>query len=424
MVSGAVTLVLLFVEALIVILCIHTVFGKKIELDWMTIEGVVLYVLWLGLINQGYIPQAGIVIVALIFWIYCLFKFRFSIIKTTIFYIIGLALASALEAIIQYAIYKLHIINNANCSYLVSISGAFISAFFIYKGFYKRTKLTRIRKSFMCTMIIYGLIFSMLMIDYHYCNTSQIDLYCVIVFIFLLLGYVYLYRLERAHDIIEKKTLENKLQDVYGQAYEELLNEVRRKQHDFKNQLGAILSMHLMAESKEELVDMQNNYSKKLIQNDKFDSILLCCNNRILAGYIYSKLSTCEEKEIEVTYEINVNQVTCEWGLHELIEVLGILIDNACEYVLQDEIAERKIDFTFLECENQIEFSVSNPALKLSSKEIERLFTKGYSTKGKDRGIGLSRVSELIDKRNSQIEVKNILIKESNWIEFRIIIEK
>ena len=96
------------------------------------------------------------------------------------------------------------------------------------------------------------------------------------------------------------------------------MHEVRRKQHDYKNQLGAVLSMHMAAKSKDELIKMQREYMNSLQVNHKYDSILTCCNNTILAGYFYYRCRLCEESGVAVDYNIAV----CCFPLHEIIEIL------------------------------------------------------------------------------------------------------
>ena len=56
---------------------------------------------------------------------------------------------------------------------------------------------------------------------------------------------------------INIKNHEIELQRIYGGMYEDLLGEIRRKQHDYKNQLGAIRSIHMVAESNIELKDIE-----------------------------------------------------------------------------------------------------------------------------------------------------------------------
>ena len=73
--------------------------------------------------------------------------------------------------------------------------------------------------------------------------------------------------------------------------------------------------------------------------------------------------------------------------------------------------------------ENQIILKVSNISRYISNVESTAFFQRGYSTKGKERGIGLAKVKELILKKNGEIVVRNVKENDQNWIEFIICIK-
>ena len=136
---------------------------------------------------------------------------------------------------------------------------------------------------------------------------------------------------QKAKHDLEKRKLELEIEDIYGHAYQELISEVRRNQHDFQNQLAAIYSMHLTATSLEDLVEKQKNYGNVLLEEHRYDRILTGCNNPILAGYLYYRCVAYEKKNIRVDYHIQVDKGDCRLSLHEVIEILGILLTNAYE---------------------------------------------------------------------------------------------
>ena len=68
--------------------------------------------------------------------------------------------------------------------------------------------------------------------------------------------------------------------------------------------------------------------------------------------------------------------------------------------------------------------SVSNPTEYIPFSEIENMFVCGYSSKGENRGIGLSRVKELANKYEANIKVSNFWYDEENWINFTVEIVK
>ncbi len=198
---------------------------------------------------------------------------------------------------------------------------------------------------------------------------------------------------------------------------------MRRKQHDFKNQLGAIYSMHLTANSLEDLVQKQSEYGKILLEECRYDKILVGCNNPILAGYLYYRCVAYEKNDVQIDYHIHVDGAECCLSLHEVIEILGILLTNAFESYCA-ESKEKYIDLVLEETSENLMIEVSNISNKLTSAEIENIFKEGYSTKGEYRGIGLARVKQLVAKVQADLIVGNQIKERRNWVSFRLVIPK
>jgi len=288
---------------------------------------------------------------------------------------------------------------------------------------YSRKIKYQVLKSIFIRILLLGIVFIGLLFSY-YGNKARINIYTIVIMAFAVIMFIYTYMLEQSQKEIEMKNLELEMQEVYGGAYKELLTEVRTRQHDFKNQLSAIYSMHFVAKTLDELIDMQNEYGNKVVDNCKYDSILTCCDNSILAGYIYYRCITCEKEGIEVLYNIHMENVSCSFALHEVIEMLGILIDNASEHILGENAEIKCIKLDLTENETEIRIVVSNPTEYHTCEEIENMFKSGYSTKGKNRGIGLARVLELVKEHDVELVVRSYENRDVNWIEFAIIENK
>lgn len=418
--------VTLLAEAITVLQCLQIIFMQRIKLDKFTVGIVLIYVTTYLLINLGFIPFIGIIAVYVLLGRFCYFKFKKSIIETVIKFLASCALVAGVEGV---AIFITNFFRNGNNSMLILALSSIVGLTFAYlirvlcyfSGKYIKEKRDVWKSGIMlfCGLQIMGLF-----IEYHY-SKSTINIYVVIVSAFLICIFFYIHKLERAQNEIAKKNYELELQKIYGEAYEGLLLEVRKRQHDYKNQLVAIYGMHLTARTLDELVNMQKKYGDELRKDSKFDSILTCCNNSILAGFIYYRCVACENENIVIDYNIHIEQAECCFALHELIEILGILIDNACECVKMENSLEQHIKLEFQEDVDKLVFSVSNPTKYISFAEIDKMFISGYSNKGENRGIGLAKVRELVNKYAAEIEVFNSNpCDEKNWICFLIRIEK
>lgn len=423
--SEMIAFFILFAEILMTLQWLHIVFGQKLRLGKIAVGIIILdFCVYMG-INFNILPMICSVFIYVLLALYCYYVFKRTIPQTFVGMIIGFSVVVCIEAGVG-AIVRVFIgTNDFVFEPLISSLCALILTYLI-------KKYIPILKSAWCSIrnngifgiaIVSGLIILSFILDYYLYNRA-VNSYKIIIFTFIVFIFFYLYRLEQAQSEIEKKNYELEMQRVYGGTYEKLLAEVRRKQHDYKNQLGAIYSMHLVANSLDELVNMQKEYSNNLQSDCKFDSILTCCDNSILAGYIYYKCIACEKEGIVVDYDIKLEQASCCFALHEIIEILGILIDNACENFATEQNTGKQIELKFQEDEEEIVFSVSNPAKYASFSDIEKMFTQGYSSKGKNRGIGLARVLELMKKYGAEVKVFNSSKDEMNWINFTIEIAK
>ena len=416
---------ILLTEIVMVLQCLQIAFRQELRCDRYMVGIISIDIIVYLLINLNRIPAVSALLLYGLLFLYCRLLFRKTVKKTIVGMIIGLSLAGCIEVTV-FCITNLFK-NDTNSKLVLFLSSLVaLSLSYIMRKNIQIIEIKGVSYSndrMFGIALFYGLALSGLVLDY-YLNRSLINIYAVFILVFIVFMFFYIYRLEQTRNEIEKKNYELELQKVYGGTYEKLLAEVRRKQHDFKNQLGAIYSMHLVAQSLEELVNMQKEYGVNLQLDSKFDSILMCCDNSILAGYLYYRCITCENEGIMVDYNIHINQAACCFELHEIIEILGILIDNACEYLDSGGNVEKRIGLNFLESDEKIEIAVSNPARYITFSQIEKMFVCGYSSKGNGRGIGLARVLELVKKYSAEIKVYNFLCNEQNWINFSVVVSK
>ncbi len=199
---------------------------------------------------------------------------------------------------------------------------------------------------------------------------------------------------------------ELKLYKLYIEPLEELVKDIRAKQHEYDNHMNAILNMHLTVDSYEELVSRQATYiTEAAKENDSRMYLpLLRISDKVLAGFLYSKIMKSPDY---VKTDVMIKSMIVLSGVSEhcLIEIIGILVDNAYEacndenshVIIEIDSAKDKIEFII---KNQIDHS-----MKLG--DVMRFFEKGYSSKAIDgtRGLGLFRAKQLCNKYNGEIIV-------------------
>lgn len=196
---------------------------------------------------------------------------------------------------------------------------------------------------------------------------------------------------EKYDKLAKEKEIE--LRNSYDNVYRQLLESIRRKQHDFDNQINAIYSQHLLAKDLDELIAMQRKYCGELLRDNRF-SRLLCGGSPILIGFLYSKFHEIENNGCHVDFDIKINKMKCIIPQYKIVEIMGILLDNAMEAVVESE--RRNIEVEIYEDSHSVHISVKNDSAYFMREEIARFTMPDYSTKGEGRGIGLANVVDIL----------------------------
>lgn len=143
----------------------------------------------------------------------------------------------------------------------------------------------------------------------------------------------------------------------------------------------------------------------------------------VVIGFLYEKFRVAETMGVKIRCDIKGTFSQCVMPTYHLIDILGILIDNAVE-AQESSIEIKQLKFQFMEKEVTYIFTVSNPYLYVSYAEIQSWFQIDKSSKGKHRGLGLYNVKELCEKYDANIVCRNKLDDSENWVEFTLEIAK
>lgn len=253
--------------------------------------------------------------------------------------------------------------------------------------------------------------------------SGTLNIKMIIVFILLLTAIIWsTVDWKLTSDLIQNQEKELKLYQLYIQPMEELVKEIRARQHEFDNHINAILNMHLTVDNYEELVEKQSDYIHEIRRDSASRYLaLLRISDKVLAGFLYSKIVSSPEN-VETDVEVRNWEIISKVSEHSMIEIVGVLVDNAYEACAVNGgrvkiYLDSKDDHMILEILNQYR--------KLSFEEISRFFEYGYSTKEEStvqRGIGLSRVKSLIEKADGEITVGQEDVDGENYIHFTVVI--
>lgn len=284
------------------------------------------------------------------------------------------------------------------------------------------TKITRFKGIFL--IILFVLFFFELLLLYKRDGyiTTQVQIQALVSVCGLVLVMVLWMSSEMEK---EEKQEELKMYELYTKTFEDLITAIRIKQHEFNNHINAIKCLPYTTKNAKELIAEQNRYCDAVLKDTEIVKLLKLESSPILCGFLYSKLIFAQSLDIHVIYEVDPINVERYVTIHHFIEMTGILFDNAVEALVKDKRVENnsgKIILRLSSYENiKLLLEVANISRIYTNEEIEEFFVTGKSSKGANRGVGLSRVKLLIQKYKADLHAANQQYYGENYLSFRII---
>jgi CitB family two-component system sensor histidine kinase MalK len=177
---------------------------------------------------------------------------------------------------------------------------------------------------------------------------------------------------------------------------------LRTQSHEFMNKLHAILGLIQI-----ENYQMVSSYITKIVnhQQSEVEFVVSRFKDPVLAGFILGKLSFAREQGCEfiIDGEGILPEPLEQETTHEVVTILGNLINNALEAVKDCPV--KKIILRFDYYENILVMEVHDTGFGIAEEVREQLFEKGFSTKGQNRGLGLFLVKRSLETVNGEIEI-------------------
>ena len=105
------------------------------------------------------------------------------------------------------------------------------------------------------------------------------------------------------------------------------------------------------------MVAAQQKYCDVIEEENHFNKVL-SKGNPVILGFLWSEFSKMKKAGISIEYEINIGNLECNMPIHKMVELLGNLINNAMEAVMNTE--NRKVYVMMREDTNCIQIEVFN----------------------------------------------------------------
>lgn len=198
----------------------------------------------------------------------------------------------------------------------------------------------------------------------------------------------------------KEKAVYNKQLNDYLLSVQQQYTDLRKFKHDFQN---IMLSMKPFIDSsdsqelKHYYQDIVQEQKKLTTVSDGNISEVRSIDSDAIRGLLIQKFFAAKSKDITFNLELTTDKYHFEKNILIIVRILGILIDNALEYV--ENLTDKEVTCAITQSDNIIEITIDNPIqTDLNFKEI---FQTGFTTKKDHSGFGLSNIRKLISQTNN-----------------------
>lgn len=179
---------------------------------------------------------------------------------------------------------------------------------------------------------------------------------------------------------------------------------LRAHTHEFMNKLHVILGLLNIKR-----YDKLEEYILQTAHNYQTDigTIQSKVKSPVIAGFLLGKIHRAKEAGITLTLadECQIPDTANEEQVAVLVTVLGNLIENALDAM--DGQPEGEITLLLHYQNGWLSCEVSDDGPGIDPVQLEAIFTKGFSTKGENRGVGLFLARQQIQNLGGDITVES-----------------
>ena len=179
---------------------------------------------------------------------------------------------------------------------------------------------------------------------------------------------------------------------------------LRAQTHEFMNKLHVILGL-VRLEEYDSLKTYITGVAGRLENEVGF--VVQRIKDPVVAGFLLARFSSAREQNILMHLEQDSSVPACptDAAAHDLVTVLGNLLENAVEAIGEAPIREILVS---LRPEGALlHLSVEDSGPGLAAEVLDSPFRLGFSTKGENRGFGLWQTARTVEAREGRLIGKN-----------------
>ena len=195
-------------------------------------------------------------------------------------------------------------------------------------------------------------------------------------------------------------------EDLSGTRF--LVDSMRANNHDFTNKLHVILGLIEMKD-----YDRAAEYVSKIkfMQREGISKITRSIDDPSIAALIVGKMSKASELGIKFTLQEGSRYRRSDLAISSaaLVTIIGNLIDNALDAMNSQngQGEEKELLFGVHSQPNALLITVDDSGPGIAQEYLERIFERGFTTKGDGHGFGLYQCKKLVESLGGSISVES-----------------
>ena len=211
------------------------------------------------------------------------------------------------------------------------------------------------------------------------------------------------------HDRTEYTRL---MEELSGTKY--LVDSMRANNHDFTNKLHVILGLIQIGEY-DKAVSYIENIS--IIQRETLSTVMHAVGNASFAALLIGKIARASECNVRFILKEGIRFKSSEVAVpsEALVTIAGNLIDNALDAMNMNLNNDRPRELEFgvftKAGENgnsgELLITVRDTGCGIPDEIKDRIFEKGFSTKGTGRGVGMYHTKQLVESLGGTISFES-----------------
>lgn len=412
--------VCLLLEMLSITMCLHQLYGEKYRLDIATVSLLAIDMIMMQTISYLGLPYVVSVLIYPIIAIYCGVKFGFKLKTIIINVLLCVIIVGGIQMIGMasvYCLYKTQFFSN----YKLLLSNSIM--FGIVMTLLPMFKVSRWSNFLQDNGKIIVLVICVCLSWISFCVLSYKNIKAfelretIMLFVSIILVLILAWQMSKYKVKAKEAETELKMYELYSESFQGLIDNIKLRQHEFDNHINAIYSQHFSYNTYEELVEAQRSYCESITRENRFNK-MLSRDNPVIRGYLYGRFIEIDAMGIEISYQVAIKKIDIGVPIYKLVEILGDLMNNAVEALMGD-IDRKRMHVSIVETDG-FYIEVRNESPYIAYDMLGNFFSKGYSKKGENRGLGLYNVKRICEEYDLEVAPECIEIDGKNWLSFKV----